>query len=182
VHFEYCRPGGAPRTPRGGELPALHRVLENAQFFGLVLDRLLAAHRDGPPPGAELWLAAALAELRRQDARPRWQGHELEQARGIEELCAAIRAEPGARWRLPGMARRLYCTPDHFTRLFRKHAGTSPGDFVVRARVDAAMGLLRSSSHSVKRIAELLGYPDISAFSRQFRQKTGQAPTGYRRG
>jgi transcriptional regulator GlxA family with amidase domain len=83
---------------------------------------------------------------------------------------------------MSAMARRLYCSPDHFARLFRKHAGNSPGDFVVRARIDAAMGLLRSSSHSVKRIAELLGYPDVCAFSRQFRQKTGRTPTEHRRG
>ena len=174
--------GGAPRHPQGDRLAVLYRTLEKAGFFFDLLERLLSAFRSASAAEAELWLRGALSELQRQDARPRWSGAELEQSRLVEELCARIRREPGARWRVPEMARRAYVTSDHFGRLFRKYAGTTPGEFVLRARIDAAMGLLRSSSHSVTRIAELLGYIDVYAFSRQFKQKTGMAPTQYRSG
>jgi AraC-like DNA-binding protein len=182
VHFDYLDAGGVPARQGRRQLPALYRSLENSGFFFELLGRLLAAFRSGRSAEATLWLRGALFELARQDARPRWSGGQQEQARAVEELCARIRREPGARWRVPEMARRFYCTPDHFGRLFRKYVGTTPGEFVLRARIDAAMGLLRSSSHSVTRIAELLGYVDVYAFSRQFKQRTGRTPTGYRRG
>jgi AraC-like DNA-binding protein len=182
VHFDYLGARGRPVRRSEAELPGLHRALETPAFFFALLDRLLEAWAGREPEAAGAWLDAALRELRRQDARPRWSGQALEQSRAILELCARIRSEPGARWRAGEMAGRLYCTADHFARLFRRYAGASPGEFVVRARLDAAMGLLRSSSHGVKRIAELLGYPDISAFSRQFKAKTGLSPSAYRSG
>lgn len=182
VHFDYLGRSGKASRPAGRSLPALHRSLENPGFLHALLDRLLEAFRGDSGTGADFWLKAALLELLRQDARPRRSGHELEQARAVEELCARVRRRPGGRWRLADLAGALYCTPDHFGRLFRKYVGVSPGEFVLRARIDAAMGLLRSSSHSVTRIAELLGYGDVYAFSRQFKEKTGSAPTSYRRG
>ncbi len=182
VHFDCLGSQRAVRDPGAPGLPAVHRSLEQAGFFFELLERLLGAFRLGRASEAAMWLGGALCELNRQDARPQWSGAELEQAREFEELCARIRREPGARWRVAEMARRAYVTPDHFGRLFRKYAGTTPGDYVLRARIDAAMGLLRSSSHSITRIAELLGYTDVYAFSRQFKQKAGMAPTEYRRG
>jgi AraC-like DNA-binding protein len=182
VHFDYLGTRGRRTRPVEGQLPAPGRALEKPGFFYELLDRLLAAGREDRGAESGLWLSAALSELGLQDRRPRWSGQELEQARAVEGLCARIRREPGARWRVAEMSRRLFCTADHFARLFRKYAGSAPGEFVVRARIDAAMGLLRSSSQSVTRIAELLGYPDVCAFSRQFKQKTGATPTAYRRG
>jgi AraC-like DNA-binding protein len=182
VHFDYLGASGAVEHSGPRRLPVLYRVLENSGFFFELLERLLGAFRSSSASEATLWLGGALSELARQDARPRWGGAELEQSRFVEELCTRIRREPGARWRVSELARRMYVTPDHFGRLFRKFAGATPGEFVLRSRIDAAMGLLRSSSHSVTRIAELLGYTDVYAFSRQFKQKTGLAPTVYRRG
>jgi len=182
VHFDYLEETGGPLYPDEDRLPALCRALEKAGFFFELLERLLCAFRAGDSAEAALWLGGALSELERQNARPRWSGVELEQSRFVDELCARIRREPGARWRVSELARRMYVTPDHFGRIFRKYVGTAPGEFVLRARLDAAMGLLRSSSHSVTRIAELLGYTDVYAFSRQFKQKTGRTPTAYRRG
>ncbi len=182
VHFDYLGVSGAVEHPEPQRIPVLYRMLENTGFFFELLERLLWAFRSSSASGAALWLSGALSELVRQDARPRWHGAELEQSCLIEELCTHIRREPGVRWRVSEMARRAYVTPDHFGRLFRKFARVTPGEFIVRARIDAAMGLLRSSSHSVTRIAELLGYLDVYAFSRQFKQKTGMAPTEYRKG
>jgi len=181
VHFEYLGPAGRAVRPPGKELPPLHRALQSADFCFELMGRLLAAFRSGKKGEAEIWLGAVLSELARQDARPERSGAERERALAIEELCASIRREPGARWRVSELARSFYVTPDHFGRMFRKYAGATPGEFVLRARIDAAMGLLRSSSHSVTRIAELLGYSDVYAFSRQFKLRTGLAPTAFRR-
>ncbi|MHC4916775.1 MAG: helix-turn-helix domain-containing protein [Planctomycetota bacterium] len=181
VHFD--RAGGARERREGAEgLPALYRVLENPAFFFSILDRILEAHTGGRRAEADFWLGAALRELHRQDRRPGKGGRQAERAGAVSEICAQIRADPGARWRLEQLARRAYLSADHFGRLFKRQVGCSPGEFVVRSRIDAAMGLLRTSSHSVTRIAEILSYTDVCAFSRQFRAKTGLTPTAYRRG
>ena len=80
------------------------------------------------------------------------------------------------------MARRLHCSPDHFTRTFRAATGQTPQRFVVAARIAAAKSLLRTSSLSVTAIADSLGYGDVYFFSKQFRRETGVPPTAYRRG
>jgi transcriptional regulator GlxA family with amidase domain len=55
-----------------------------------------------------------------------------------------------------------------------------PARFLVRARIDRARRLLTETNLSVTRVAEMLGYPDIAYFSRQYRRHTGQPPSGAR--
>jgi AraC-like DNA-binding protein len=174
VHFDL------PAGTDADWLPGLARVLESPAFILGLLDRLLEAGRAADNSSSGFWTRAVLEELRRQDRRPSWSGEEAQQARAVEEICNDVRRDPGARWRVAGLARRLFCSPDHFTRLFRKFTGSTPGEFLLRTRIDAAMGLLRSSSCSVTRIAELMGYPDVFSFSRQFKLKTGLSPRRYR--
>jgi transcriptional regulator GlxA family with amidase domain len=126
-------------------------------------------------------MKVALLELLDQDGRPQWTAGEREQALAIEAVCGEIRRQPARRLKVAELARRFHCSPDHFTRVFRKYARVSPEAFMIAARIDAAMTYLRTSSHSIGRIAELLGYNDVYAFSRQFRQKTGRTPSAFRR-
>jgi AraC-like DNA-binding protein len=100
----------------------------------------------------------------------------------VEALVREILADPARDWRAAGMARRLHCCPDHFTRAFRAITGSTPSRFVVGARIAAAKGLLRASSLSVTAVAEALGYSDVYFFSKQFRRETGTTPTQYRAG
>ena len=179
AHFDYVDSAGRPVAPPPGALPALARQLADRQFVLGLLGR--AVDSEAGPQGADLWLKAALAELLKQDARPRWTGRDAEWAARFEDLAGRVRRDPGARWRVPEMARPFHCTRDHFARLFRKFLGQSPGDFVVQARIESAMALLRTSALPVGEIARRLGYGDIYTFSRQFREKTGAPPTSYRR-
>ncbi len=176
VHFDL------PGHGTGTDLPDLYRVVENAPFLFSILDRVIEAHASGRGGEADFWLSAALRELARQDRRAEGGGRGAERAAAVFAVCAEVRDRPGGRWRVAGMARRAYLSPDHFGRLFRRQVGCTPGEFVLRSRVDAAMGLLRTSSHSITRIAELLGYVDVCAFSRQFRSRTGMSPSEYRKG
>jgi len=54
-------------------------------------------------------------------------------------------------------------------------------EFVLRARVQAAAELLRSTGRPIAEIALDCGFYDQSAFTRQFRKRTGVTPERWRR-
>jgi AraC-like DNA-binding protein len=58
--------------------------------------------------------------------------------------------------------------------------GVSPRTFITRTRIDAARRLLLTSSYSIGRIADLLGYDSPFQFSRQFKARVGIAPKHFR--
>ncbi|WP_269524496.1 helix-turn-helix domain-containing protein [Coraliomargarita parva] len=64
--------------------------------------------------------------------------------------------------------------------LFRKAYGLSPGDYRIQVRIEQACALLESSQLSIQEIADRLGYVDAFAFSKQFKQRIGHAPTQFR--
>ena len=65
------------------------------------------------------------------------------------------------------------------TRRLTDH-GTSFGDEVGRARVDAAKALLRDTDTPVRRIALAVGCASASSFSVLFRRREATTPSAYR--
>jgi AraC family transcriptional regulator len=69
----------------------------------------------------------------------------------------------------------------HFHRVFQAITGETAAQMVRRVRLHrAATDLVRSDAPSA-RIARNVGYPDISSFSRAFRDAYGQPPAAFRR-
>ena len=66
-------------------------------------------------------------------------------------------------------------------RLFRKHLGESPVDFLIRRRMETAMRLLRLTEQPVKWIAFQVGYAGALYFSAEFRKFTGESPSAFRK-
>lgn len=69
----------------------------------------------------------------------------------------------------------------HYRALFKKRFSTTPNEYITMKRINSACFYLRSSSRSVERIAQLVGYTDSFYFSRVFKKKTGVSPSKYRR-
>jgi len=167
-------------TPEGR--PPFHRRVRTGSVLRVLMTRAIAARGNGQHRQANAWFQAALMEVLDQD-RGSWPaGPEAEQARRIDTICERIRARPGDRHRVSALAAELHVSRVHFARLFRKYQGTTARDFIVGARIEAARNLLLGSNHAIGRIAELLGYENPYFFSKQFREKVGVTPTGYRRG
>jgi AraC-like DNA-binding protein len=64
----------------------------------------------------------------------------------------------------------------HFHRVFTEIMGETPGQFVRRKRLEAAMRLLKSGENDLNILAACACYSSLSAFSRAFRDQFGITP------
>ena len=84
---------------------------------------------------------------------------------------------------LPGseLASMVGLSPSQFDRTFRKTFGTSPRQYLLRIRAEAACRRLAESDETVASIALECGFYDHAHFTRSFRQILGVTPSAYRR-
>lgn len=78
------------------------------------------------------------------------------------------------------VAARLYVSPFHLHRLFRRALNLSPAQYLLRRRIEAAKTLLRESDLSITAIALNVGFKSPAHFSAVFRRETGSRPSAYR--
>lgn len=82
---------------------------------------------------------------------------------------------------LGALAARAELSESRFSHCFKEMLGVSPKQYLIRARLDRACGLLTSSTLPVARIAALVGYREPGRFHKAFRQAFGCAPGTWRR-
>jgi AraC family transcriptional regulator len=80
---------------------------------------------------------------------------------------------------LIALARQAHVSPFHFARLFRRTLGIPPHQFVLRLRIQRAIGLMKTSTFSLAQIAAESGFHDQPHFTRAFRAVTGTTPAAY---
>jgi AraC-like DNA-binding protein len=99
----------------------------------------------------------------------------------LQKAIAAIHAEPGKDWSVDQLAQTAGISRAAFAQKFRRLSGDTPAHYLTRVRVQRAMDLLRSSSDSVERIAEAVGYNDSFVFSKAFKRVQGVSPKEFRK-
>lgn len=77
---------------------------------------------------------------------------------------------------LQEMAAEACLNKSSFIRLFRSQTGFTPTDYVIRRRMERAQLLFLSGYHSVKEVANQLGYDNVSYFGRTFKRIVGLSP------
>lgn len=80
-----------------------------------------------------------------------------------------------------GMAAAAGLSRSYFSSLYRKVRGETAQDFLKALRLRRAQEFLRATDRRVADIARAVGYPECVAFTRMFRNQTGQSPTQWRR-
>ncbi|WP_309122514.1 AraC family transcriptional regulator [Paenibacillus sp.] len=78
------------------------------------------------------------------------------------------------------LAARLGVSKFHFLRMFTRHVGLTPNDYVNRRRIEKSVELLRTTDWSVDRIASEVGYSTGSYYIKVFKKLTGQTPGEFR--
>lgn len=78
------------------------------------------------------------------------------------------------------VARACHVSPEYFSRLFRKHTGTTAERYLKKLRLNQAMRLLQQSGFSVKEIALRVGFKDQFHFSKAFKSAHGVSPSAFR--
>ena len=70
-----------------------------------------------------------------------------------------------------------YISVSSLQRAFLKHLGVSPMQYVIKLRMDKALGLLMKNELSVREISSLCGFSDEKYFSRAFKKRYGYPPS-----
>lgn len=68
----------------------------------------------------------------------------------------------------------------YFSAAFKKQAGMSPQEYIIKMRLENSIRLLTHTEWSVQQIAARVGYDDQLAFTRVFKRYYGVSPTKYR--
>lgn len=79
------------------------------------------------------------------------------------------------------LARSALFSKFHFTRVFQRVTGMSPGRYLSAMRLAEAKKLLRSTDLKVIDITYAVGYSSVGTFSTRFASEVGVSPSEYRR-
>jgi AraC family transcriptional regulator len=100
--------------------------------------------------------------------------------KAVERVIRAMRENLGEQITIDDMARTAMFSKFHFSRMFQRVTGISPGRFLSAMRLQEAKKLLLATSLTVADISHRVGYNSIGTFSSRFRSSVGVSPTEYR--
>lgn len=195
-----CLPAGERHALRIGPTPVRSLNLElDIEALARVSDaaRVLVSRRYWTGHPAALWAARVLACLS-------WDGPDrtlaleslsLEWLAALEpratvspssppawlkRVRARLHAPTAERNRIGGLAAEAGVDPAHLAREFRRHYGTSAGEYARRVRVDVACQRLSAGHDSLSEVAVALGFADQSHLGRMLRRYVGLTPAALR--
>ena len=99
----------------------------------------------------------------------------------LEPLLTWLRDNLSRDLTLPDIAAEAGLSTRTLIRRFRDQTGTTPLQWLHRARIHRAQHLLETTQHSIERIAAQVGFGSATAFRDRFKRTTGISPNAYRR-
>ncbi len=117
-------------------------------------------------------MAAAAEEAERLPERDGW----------FEKSLRLLGHRGAAGWPTPQqVAREVGLSYENFRKRFTQLGGESPGRYQKRRRLEWACASIYQGEHTIKQIADELGFCDVFHFSKAFKQVVGTTPSEYRR-
>jgi AraC-like DNA-binding protein len=98
----------------------------------------------------------------------------------LRRVMAYVDARIGGPISLDDLANVAGVSRFHFHRQFCKSVGVTPHEYVLRARIERAKGLLTASDLTVGEVSGAVGFADQSHFSNIFRKLTAMTPRSFR--
>ena len=106
--------------------------------------------------------------------------NENESEQLIEQITVELAQDLSKRINLRQYCRDKGLGYENFRKLFRQKIGVSPGQYIIRRRLDAACKMLLLLDKTIGEIALDLGYKSQYEFSAQFKKFIGTSPKKYR--
>nr|WP_026185117.1 AraC family transcriptional regulator [Salinispora pacifica] len=101
--------------------------------------------------------------------------------RAVDRVIDTMRNNLSDQLTVDDMARAAMFSKFHFTRIFQRVTGVSPGRFLSAIRLQEAKRLLVTTRLNVTDISIRVGYNSVGTFSTRFTKSVGLSPTTYRR-
>jgi len=99
----------------------------------------------------------------------------------IERVKQLIAVNYSRSLRTKWLAEQVGLSPEYLSRLFKKAAGENISEYLIRVRLEAALGMVRTTDIPLKRIASECGFPNVGYFGTSFRKRFGATPGSVRR-
>lgn len=163
--------------------------VDNGQFLssagaaaGLDLCLHLIRRDHGSAVAAET-ARLSVMPLEREGGQAQFIAHDLPPApRGseLEPVLAWLEENCALELTLSGIATHVGMSTRTLNRRFREQTGTTPLQWLLRARVRRAQYLLEATDEPVDRVASLVGFGSPGAFRERFKRVVGTSPQAYR--
>jgi AraC family transcriptional regulator len=101
--------------------------------------------------------------------------------KAVARVIETMHENLGEQITVDDMARTAMFSKFHFSRIFQRVTGISPGRFLSAWRLQKAKQLLTTTSLSVTDISHQVGYSSVGTFSTRFTNAVGVSPSTYRR-
>jgi transcriptional regulator GlxA family with amidase domain len=124
---------------------------------------VLFLRRPGGQPQVSVSLASQASEMASIRELQIWIAEHLERRLSVEELAG-----------------RMAMSVRNFERVFTREVGTTPSQYVLQTRVEAARRLLERSDGGLKRVAATAGFGSADVMRRAFVRLLGITPRRYR--
>jgi AraC family transcriptional activator FtrA len=98
----------------------------------------------------------------------------------LAPLLDYLLANLGRKHRIADLAKRAAMSERTFVRRFVEATGASPGEWLIKARVDLARDHLEKEAASVEQVALAVGFGSAEGLRHHFKRRVGLAPTEYR--
>ena len=100
--------------------------------------------------------------------------------KAVERAIDTMQNNLGEKLTIDDLARAAMFSKFHFSRVFQRVTGVSPGRFLSAMRLEEAKRLLLTTSITVADIGHQVGYNSVGTFSSRFRSSVGVSPITYR--
>jgi len=80
------------------------------------------------------------------------------------------------------IAEKFSYHPNYIGNIVKKRTGVTLHKYLINYRMSAAIGHLSSQQYTVSEVAEMVGYDDVTHFSKSFKRVTGVSPSEYIKG
>lgn len=101
--------------------------------------------------------------------------------RAVERSLITMKDNLGERLTIDDIARAAMFSKFHFTRMFQRATGVTPGRFLSAMRLAEAKRLLLTTEGTVSDIGHQVGYLSVGTFSSRFSMSVGVSPRTYRK-